>query len=228
MYISTSDERHILKNGEFYIINSNKIHATRSSGRVKAFLVQIPYSYMELYIKKLKYISFHECFCDAKETENYKRLVALLEKMADIYKNAQKGYELILMSCVNEFLYILYTCYSDEKKTPEKEQKQIARLKEVLSYVSENYRDMLTLDEAAQIASLNPQYFCRVFKQCMGVTFLEYVNQVRLNHVHDEILETDDTITDILNRNGFTNYRVFSRMFKAQYGMTPGALRHLE
>ena len=55
----------------------------------------------------------------------------------------------------------------------------------------------------------------------MGVTFLEYVNQVRINHIHEELLATEDSITDILEHNGFTNYKVFSRMFKAQFGMTP-------
>ncbi len=60
----------------------------------------------------------------------------------------------------------------------------------------------------------------------MGVTFLEYVNQVRINHIHEELLATEDSITDILEHNGFTNYKVFSRMFKAQFGMTPRELRN--
>ena len=82
--------------------------------------------------------------------------------------------------------------------------------------------------EAADIASLNQDYFCRMFKKCMGVTFLEYVNQVRINHIHEELLATEDSITDILEHNGFTNYKVFSRMFKAQFGMTPRELRKLQ
>ena len=60
------------------------------------------------------------------------------------------------------------------------------------------------------------------------VTFLEYVNQVRINHIHEELLATEDSITDILEHNGFTNYKVFSRMFKAQFGMTPRELRKLQ
>lgn len=66
-----------------------------------------------------------------------------------------------------------------------------------------------------------------MFKKCMGVTFLEYINLVRIDHIHDELLVTDDSITDILERNGFTNYKVFSRMFKVQFGMTPRELRRL-
>ena len=57
--------------------------------------------------------------------------------------------------------------------------------------------------------------------------FLEYINLVRIDHINDELLVTDDSITDILQRNGFTNYKVFSRMFKVQFGMTPRELRRL-
>jgi AraC-like DNA-binding protein len=128
----------------------------------------------------------------------------------------------------NEFLYILFTNYSYKEMNAGKESRQIARLKDVLRYVAKNYQEPIALKEAADIASLNQDYFCRMFKKCMGVTFLEYVNQIRINHIHEELLATEDSITDILEHNGFTNYKVFSRMFKAQFGMTPRKLRKLQ
>ena len=129
---------------------------------------------------------------------------------------------------MNEFLYILFTNYSYKEMNAGKESRQIARLKDVLRYVAKNYQEPIALKEAADIASLNQDYFCRMFKKCMGVTFLEYVNQVRINHIHEGLLATEDSITDILEHNGFTNYKVFSRMFKAQFGMTPRELRKLQ
>ena len=125
------------------------------------------------------------------------------------------------------FSIFLYTSYSHIDANMEKESKQIARLKGVLQYVAQSYQEPISLKTAADIASLNQEYFCRMFKRCMGVTFLEYINLVRIDHIHDELLVTDDSITDILQRNGFTNYKVFSRMFKVQFGMTPRELRRL-
>ena len=152
---------------------------------------------------------------------------ALLKAITRIYCKKDKGYELRLMAKMNEFLYILYTSYSHIDANMEKESKQIARLKGVLQYVAQSYQEPISLKTAADIASLNQEYFCRMFKRCMGVTFLEYINLVRIDHIHDELLVTDDSITDILERNGFTNYKVFSRMFKVQFGMTPRELRSL-
>ena len=59
----------------------------------------------------------------------------------------------------------------------------------------------------------------------MGITFLEYVSQVRFSHVCQDILHTDQSVTDILSRHGFTNYKLFRRMFRETYGCTPSAKR---
>ena len=69
------------------------------------------------------------------------------------------------------------------------------------------------------------QYFCRFFRKSMGITFLEFVNQVRFSHVCRDILHTDQSIMEILVRHGFTNYKLFRRMFPETYGCTPSAKR---
>ena len=222
-----ANDGHILHKDEFYIINSSKIHSTKSKGMVKAFLIQVPYMYLDNYIEDYGDVRFLECYDGEKNTKKYDRMKALLKAITRIYCKKDKGYELRLMAKMNEFLYILYTSYSHIDANMEKESKQIARLKGVLQYVAQSYQEPISLKTAADIASLNQEYFCRMFKRCMGVTFLEYINLVRIDHIHDELLVTDDSITDILQRNGFTNYKVFSRMFKAQFGMTPRELRRL-
>lgn len=221
------NDGHILHEDEFYIINSSKIHSTKSKGMVKAFLIQVPYMYLDNYIEDYEHVRFLECFDGERNTKKYDRMKALLKAITRIYCKKDKGYELRLMAKMNEFLYILYTSYSHIDANVEKESRQIERLKDVLKYVAKNYQEPIALKEVADIASLNQEYFCRMFKKCMGVTLLEYVNQVRINHIHEELLSTEDSITDILERNGFTNYKVFSRMFKTQFGMTPRELRRL-
>ena len=222
-----ANDGHILHKDEFYIINSSKIHSTKSKEMVKAFLIQVPYMYLDNYIEDYGHVRFLECFDGEKNTKKYDRMKALLKAITRLYCKKDKGYELRLMAKMNEFLYILYTSYSHIDANMEKESRQIERLKDVLKYVAKNYQEPIALKEVADIASLNQEYFCRMFKKCMGVTLLEYVNQVRINHIHEELLSTEDSITDILERNGFTNYKVFSRMFKTQFGMTPRELRRL-
>ena len=227
LQVVCGENEYTLQENEFFVINSNKIHGTQSYERVKVLLVQIPYAYLDSYIDDYGHIRFRECYETERGSRKYEQMKSLLKSIAYIYRKKGKGYELRLMAKVNEFLYILFTNYSYKEMNLEKESRQIARLKDVLRYVAKNYQEPIALKDAADIASLNQEYFCRMFKKCMGVTFLEYVNLVRIDHIHEELLTTGDSITDILERNGFTNYKVFSRMFKAQYGMTPRELRKL-
>ena len=82
------------------------------------------------------------------------------------------------------------------------------------------------LSEIADVAMLQAKYFCRFFKKCMGVTFLEYQNEIRLSRIYDDIINTDDQISHILERHGFTNYKLFRRMFRERFGCTPTKLRN--
>lgn len=71
------------------------------------------------------------------------------------------------------------------------------------------------------MAILQPTYFCRMFKKYMGVTFLEYQNELRLSKIYQDLLHTDDPVNEILERHGFTNYKLFRRMFQEHFGDTP-------
>lgn len=225
LQITCNDQKHLLRTNEFFVINSNKIHDTRSDGMIKALLIQVPYSYMESYIPDYADIVFQECYNNEKNTQIYQQMKKLLQSVSHICHQKNIGYEFLLMARLEEFFYLLYTNYSHKKAHTEKASKQIEHIKDVLQYVTTSYQEPITLTKAAHMASLSTEYFCRIFKKCMGVTFLEYVNLVRINHIHEELLATDDSITVILERNGFTNYKVFSRMFKEQFGMTPSKLR---
>ncbi len=225
LLISCNDSEYLLQKNQFYIVNSNKIHGTRSSGKISSLLIQIPYSFMNLYIDDYEHVRFLQCFDEKRNEKTYDNMRKLLKTILYIYQKKKKGYEFLLMSKLQEFLYNLYSNYSYIEKNVEKDTRQLARLKGVLQYVTENYCEPISLQEAADMASLNPEYFCRMFKRCMGVTFLEYVNLVRIDHIYEELLSTEDSITEILERNGFTNYKVFSRMFRNQFGMTPSGLR---
>ena len=59
----------------------------------------------------------------------------------------------------------------------------------------------------------------------MGITFLEYQNELRLSHIYRDLLTTDDAIHLILERHGFTNYKLFRRMFFEHFEMTPTEVR---
>jgi AraC-like DNA-binding protein len=59
----------------------------------------------------------------------------------------------------------------------------------------------------------------------MGLTFLEYQNEVRLSHIYQDLISTQDTLQSILERHGFTNYKLFRRIFSEHFHATPLQVR---
>ena len=82
------------------------------------------------------------------------------------------------------------------------------------------------LSEIADVAMLQAKYFCRFFKENMGISFLTFVNDVRLYYVYQELMSTNLPIGQIIAENGFTNYATFRKLFDAKFHCTPKELRN--
>jgi AraC-like DNA-binding protein len=99
------------------------------------------------------------------------------------------------------------------------------RLKRVVTYVQGNFREYLSHLQAAHIARLSPTAFSRFFRQHIGKTFEDYVNEVRIGHVCVELHQSDASITEIALRCGYQNLANFNRRFQERLHMTPREYR---
>lgn len=99
-------------------------------------------------------------------------------------------------------------------------------LREIISFVNEHYTEKLSLEDVACHVGFSREYFCRFFKQHMGITFLRYLNEVRISHAGRLLSSTDLSVSEVMNESGFTNQTLFNRLFKEIYGMTPRQARN--
>lgn len=226
-YLNIHEQEYTLSQNDIFIINSSDIHSTRVSAHAKILLLQVPWHYLEQYIHDFSEIRFQEYFCFDLMRQNafYSDMKDQLLFLTDIFSLKQDGYGLAFNARLHDFLHVLYLHFSKRVPAGSKGQKNTARLRETISFIERHYKEPVTMRQAAAAAALNPEYFCRIFKKNTGITFLEYVNQVRLTHIYEELIATDDKVTDILARNGFINYKIFCRMFRETYGQTPTQLR---
>ncbi|HJC23828.1 MAG TPA: AraC family transcriptional regulator [Candidatus Eisenbergiella merdavium] len=234
MEANINDMRLLLHEGDFVLINSGDIHSTGCSEHSRICVLQIPYPLLKSNIPEYNRIRFCTGPCGDEKTDAAFRL--LLQKLQDcggqnmnLRKQSEQrpGLSLHFKSLLYELLYLCVSRY----QLPETDRggrfsdTERARLIAVTDYVNEHYTEPIALQDTAAVVALNPEYFCRFFKKSMGITFLEFVNQVRFSHVCQDILHTDLSITEILARHGFTNYKLFRRMFHETYGCTPSAKR---
>ena len=86
----------------------------------------------------------------------------------------------------------------------------------------------MSLEEIASVAGMNEQYLCRYFKKHVGKTITEYINDVRINHATQKLLQTDDKIIDIAIQCGYENVGYFLKRFRKEKGLTPSAFRETQ
>lgn len=222
MEIQTDEEQYLLTSGDIFIVNSGVVHQTKILKKSTILLLQIPYSMVKNSLPTVSSIRFS---CYHPVSKNSITLVQISQQLKEVYLDKEFGYIFLFNSLLQQLLYILTKHHTCEKTDNLISNKHRVKLQKVVSYMTENYSDPITIEEVSKLLNYNPDYFCRFFKKYMGSTFLEYLNLIRLIHIHSDLLETDKTVTELQNRHGFTNYKVFSREFKKLYGVTPGKVR---
>jgi len=100
------------------------------------------------------------------------------------------------------------------------------RLNKVLTFTFSEYHRSITLREVASMANLTPEAFCKYFKTRTRKTYINFLNEIRINHAC-RMLSEDRTVASIGYDCGFTNLSNFNRIFKKVKKLTPVQWRKL-
>ena len=90
----------------------------------------------------------------------------------------------------------------------------------------ENYAQPLSLEQVAAEVHLTPEYFSRIFKEELGITFVNYLTDIRLSRSVQLLETTALRVQNIAQSVGYANVSYFSTIFKKKYGMSPYEYRH--
>lgn len=229
--VDINNSEYLIKKDQFIVISPRDIHSTAHKHSNTSILLQIPYELLENNIDDVQNIHF-ECNPYIKDSQyiTYENNIKiLLKSFAEIYKAKPLGYKFKINGFIYELLFILVNQFSTSipKLSMQKTARYLDRLEIITKYVKIHYMECITLDDVSSKAGLNPEYFSRFFKKYMGTTFLKYLNSVRLDNFYTELTNTDYSITDLIERNGFTNYKIFMKLYKTTYGCTPSETRKL-
>jgi two-component system response regulator YesN len=98
-------------------------------------------------------------------------------------------------------------------------------IKQACDYVKQNYMHDVTLKIVAERSELSLSYFSTVFKQVAGESFINYLNQTRIEQAKLLLLESDMKIYEVAELVGFASLHYFNRVFKSVAGMAPNEYR---
>jgi AraC-like DNA-binding protein len=95
----------------------------------------------------------------------------------------------------------------------------------VLAYIGKNLSQELRETELAELAGQSVSAFSRYFRRHAGLTFVQYVNRLRINLACQLLMAGELSITDICYQVGFNNLSNFNRQFLLLKEMPPSRWR---
>ncbi|MGM7645921.1 AraC family transcriptional regulator [Nocardia sp. JW2] len=96
-----------------------------------------------------------------------------------------------------------------------------ARIREVIDHIDRHPDLQLTVADLTELAGVGPRALQTGFRQVVGVSPTAYVRGVRLDRVHQDLVNGRGSVTDIAARWGFYHPGHFARHYRTRFGMTP-------
>ncbi|MEO6948524.1 MAG: AraC family transcriptional regulator [Ginsengibacter sp.] len=103
--------------------------------------------------------------------------------------------------------------------------KDSERINKIYEYVMHNFTEPISLHQVAGIVNMCPSTFCRYFKKRTRKNFIYFVNEIRIGHACNMLIEDNYSITEICFLSGYNNIAFFNRQFKALKKRTPKEFR---
>lgn len=95
-------------------------------------------------------------------------------------------------------------------------------IKDLIRYMYKNFSKDISLEEMAEQANMNPQYFSVFFKKNSGLKFKDCLTRIKLEHAMEKLkTKTNLKSREIGEYVGFNDPGYFAALFKKYYGMTP-------
>lgn len=229
-------EKHHFNAGEFVITDQNCEHSDYLvPTEASVLFLQIKSEYLDEILHRfdeqdeLKKFLFHalsrqkkeQSFLKLKEmNESRKQTLILLEKLFCEYEEKAPGFEEISKGLIIRLLQHICVNYSPELKTDTKESKEKAILYELERFIRLHFKEV----DAIMLESTfhyHRNYYNLLFKKYLGVTFKEYLTEVRMKKAHELFKTTNLPINEIIGMVGYKNTSHFYHKYEETYGHGP-------
>ena len=215
-------DNHVMQAGDICVIPANMIHNLYTEQASQSFVIKAyPVSGLtDLFL------------CNPILTASapmYPRLHQLILDIMHEHKTHPAGFETAVNSLLNLFFLLLLRhvdCHKTSSKLLLKFTQESRFLDEINTFLDSHYTDSISLATVANHFNYTPNYFCRNFKQTIGLTFWEYYTLYRLEKAVQFMAEHPSaTMSAIAAAAGFKNVRSFNESFKRFHQCTPSQHR---
>lgn len=92
-----------------------------------------------------------------------------------------------------------------------------------IRYMEEHYMEEITLEELARYIGLSPQHFSKIFKDDIGLNYIEWLTRLRIDVAKRLLSDGGMSVKEVCYLVGYNDPNYFSRIFRKTEGMSPSA-----
>lgn len=155
------------------------------------------------------------------EDNELEELLLLLLKELEKNDAASKY---ICKGLVIRILHYISTMYDFSLSNEQRKKMNWLVYEEVTGYIEEHYAS-ITIKDLVTKFHFNEDYYNRLLKEKLGVTYVDYVQNLRLTNAHRLLRTTGMTVDEVAEQVGYRNKGYFYKIFVEKYGITPAKLR---
>ena len=219
--VQSRNAQYNLHEDDIIIINMFDVHAV-SGNQCEVLSLKINISALD---PEISHFSQNRFNCNSSIEADKTKFIPLKQLIALIVKsnvNPEDNIELLNKSYIYKLLYILTTNFKVEDTTNSKNaNNNLDRIKNIINYINENYREKISLNNLADTFYLSTPYISKIFKEFIGLSFSDYLTEIRLSSAVKDLANPNSKIEYIAEKNGFSNTRSFVAAFKNKYNYLP-------
>ena len=153
----------------------------------------------------------------------YEEVSSSLNAIDDVCRDLTGAWSLLVKASLLRLFHALYNARTTEEEKKASPHAEV--IKTAIQLIHDRYRERITIQDAADAAGFSVNHFMRIFKEETGETFLQALNDYRLEMACYLMNETSCSVSNAAIDSGFDNFSYFIRLFTRRYGTTPGRWR---
>lgn len=126
-------------------------------------------------------------------------------------------------TCIDNLKISLFEHRVATEYEPEKQEERT--ITGITRYLQEHLSEEMSLSILSDEFHLNAQYISQLFRNEIGVGFLTYLTNIRMEKAKQLLLSTSFSVAEVAERSGYVDYRIFTKVFKKVEGITPSQYR---
>lgn len=222
--IKIGNKEHNAKRDDTFVINFNEAHEyIATKDHLLCLIIQISHNFIKDYFPTFKELYFD----NSKKLKTTKDFKQLIYNLALTYFKQDDIYELIVMKDITQTLtYLTDNLSYTLSSYTQNDKDRVSRMIKWQNYIDEHLNEIISLKDLAKLEDLTETYVSHLFTEYFGITFNDYLNNLRFEKALSIISDKSLSIYDVSLECGFSDPKYLNKQFIKYYGCSAKEFRN--